>query len=130
MLDTTEQSLQSTSKPKFLWTRRKIYDMIFSKIGHATKCYVDTETTVAKLFFDADLMDTYLENDGKITKKLISKLSSIESAFRITIYASYTLEDIASVAEWALKRQGRMESVDSQVDAITKAKPIQRHYSK
>lgn len=127
---TSKESLQTMDKPKFLWTRRKIYDMILSKIGHATKCYIDTKSTVAKLFFDTDLMDAYLENNGALTKKLITQLSSIESAFRIKIYASYTLDDIASIAEWALEKQGRLESVDSQIDAIAKAKPTPKARSK
>lgn len=118
-------------KPKFLWTRSKIYAAIMSKVKRATKQRVDLDKTVAQMLYEADIVDVLFGTDGKTSANLIKQLHSIESAFDIQIYASYTLRDVASVAEWWLEKQGRFEeSVDSQIDAIAKAKPTPKARSK
>ena len=128
---TSKESLQTMDKPKFLWTRSKIYAAIMSKVKRATKQRVDLDKTVAQMLYEADIVDVLFGTDGKTSANLIKQLHSIESAFDIQIYASYTLRDVASVAEWWLEKQGRFEeSVDSQIDAIAKAKPTPRPYSK
>lgn len=104
MPDNDTQSLPT--KPRHLWTRRQIYDMITYRIGHAIHRHIDTDETVANMFYEANLMDTYLENGGAITAKLTKQLHQIEKAFLITIYANYTLNDIESVAEWMTEKRG------------------------
>lgn len=131
MPDTDTQSLQPVQKDKFMWTRQKIYAAIMSKVKRATKQRVDLDKTVAQMLYEADIVDVCFGTNGKTSANLIKQLHGIESAFNITIYASYTLHDVASVAEWWLEKRGRFEeSVDSQVDAIAKAKPTPRPYSK
>ena len=131
MPNTDIQSLQPVQKPKFMWTSQKIYAAIMSKVKRATKQRVDLDKTVAQMLYEADIVDAFFGTNGKTSADLIKQLHNIESAFDIQIYASYTLRDVASVAEWWLEKRGRFEeSVDSQVDAITKVKHTQRPYSK
>ncbi len=127
---TDTQSLQHVAKQKFMWTRQKIYAAIMSKVKRATKQRVDLDKTVAQMLYEADIVDVCFGTNGKTSANLIKQLHSIESAFDIQIYVTYTLRDIASVAEWWLEKRGRLESIDSQVDAITNAKPKQIPYSK
>lgn len=106
MSDNNTQSLPK--KPRHMWTRRQIYDMITYRIGHALLRYINPNETVANMFYEADLMDVYLENGGAITAKLTKQLHHIEKAFCIQIYADYTLNDIESVAEWMTEKRGYM----------------------
>ena len=128
MSDNDTQSLLRDPKPKFIWTRRQVYDMITSRIGRAMKRYIDPQETVAKMLYEADLMDEYLENGGAITAKTTKQLHHIERAFHITIYTSYTLNDIESVAEWILEKNGRID-LGSQENATVHV-PHPRYYKK
>lgn len=117
MPDTDTQSLQPVQKSKFMWTRYKIYATIMSKLKRATKQRVDLEKTVAELLYDADIMDAWFGTNGKTSTNLIKQLHSIESAFGIQIYATYTLHDVASVAEWWLEKRGRFDPTDTNIES-------------
>ena len=118
MSDTDKQPLQPVQKSKFMWTRYKIYATIMSKLKRATKQRVDLEKTVTELLYDADIMDAWFGTDGKTSTNLIKQLHSIESAFGIQIYATYTLHDVASVAEWWLEKRGRFDPNTSDSDTL------------
>lgn len=115
MLDTDTQSLQPVSKPKFMWTREKIYAAMMSKLRRAINQHIEAEKTVAQLLYEADTIDVWFGTGGTTSKKLIKQLHAIETTFDITIYASYTLHDVASVAEWWLEKRGRMEPDNSNI---------------
>lgn len=117
MPDTDTQSLQPVQKSEFMWTRYKIYATIMSKLKRATKQRVDLEKTVAELLYDADIVDAWFGTNGKTSTNLIKQLHSIESAFGIQIYATYTLHDVASVAEWWLEKRGRFAPTDTNIES-------------
>lgn len=103
--------------------------MVMSKIWRAMKCPIHPENTVFYMLYEADLMDNYLNNNGKITKKLLTSLRNIESAFGIKIVAGYTFDDIVSVAEWQLEKQGRLAPDVPDIEAIKRQQTEQHHNS-
>jgi len=109
--DTDTQSLPK--KPRHMWTRRQIYDMITCRIGRAMKRYIDPNETVANMLYEADLMDSYLCNGGEITAKTTKQLRHIERAFHITIHPIYTLNDIEAVSEWMIEKRGYFAHFDT-----------------
>lgn len=117
MSDINTQSLPPVPRPKFMWTRHAIYAAIVSKIKRATKQKVDLDKTVAELLYDADITDAWFGTGDKTSKNLIKQLHSIEGAFGIQIYATYTLHDVASVAEWWLEKRGRFDSTDTDIES-------------
>ncbi len=131
MLDTDTQSLQPEQKSKFMWTRHKIYAAIMSKMKRAIKQRVDLDKTIFELLYDADIVDAFFGTGDKTSKNLIKQLHSIEGAFGIQIYASYTLHDVASVAEWWLEKRGRFDPTDTDIESanVVKAK-AHNNYSK
>lgn len=105
-----DESFTPKLKPRPFWTTRQIYDMITYRIGHAMHRYVAPDEIIGRMLYEAEFDETAVK-----IAKLTKQLRHIENAFKIKIYASYTMDDIASIAEWSLSKRGRM--VDTPYDS-------------
>ncbi|MBO4480630.1 MAG: hypothetical protein J5742_03350 [Alphaproteobacteria bacterium] len=72
--------------------------------------YVAPDEIIGRMLYEAEFDETAVK-----IAKLTKQLRHIENAFKIKIYASYTMDDIASIAEWSLSKRGRM--VDTPYDS-------------
>ena len=124
MPNSTQSGSAPKPKSKFRWTHDAVYNAVMSKLWRAMKCRIYPEDTVFMLY-EADLMDSYLDNNGKITKRLFNAVCNIEKTFNIRIVNNYTFDDIISVAEWKLEKQGRLAPDVPDIESIK----MQQHKS-
>lgn len=97
---------QNPIEPKTIqkYTRHQIYDTLLRKLGNVMQRKLYTDQILGGMMYYAGL-----DKSGKQFNDLTKQFRDIQDTFKIKIYASYTLNDVASLIEWSLARYGKFD---------------------